>query len=127
MEKEFGSRMVLNSQELDIKDDTSFILLLLAAMKSGEKKTFYDVEFLEGYIENNGYKYPNMRFIRRDKENNDNLWIEEFEKLSISEQNMFRKCVNNILLQKTFIISAKHMMIPTGMMKYNPEYRFYRP
>jgi len=71
MEKEFGSRMVLNSRELDIKDDRSFVLLLLATMKSGEKKTFYDVEFLNGYIENEGYRYPNMRFIRKDEENND--------------------------------------------------------
>lgn len=71
MEKEFGSRRVLNSRELDIKDDRSFVLMLLAAMKSGEKRTFYDVEFLEGYIENEGYRYPNMRFIRKGEGNND--------------------------------------------------------
>lgn len=51
-----------------------------------------------------------------------NLWIEEFEKLSISEQNMFRKCVNSILA-KTFIISETYDDT-TGMMKSNPEYRF---
>ncbi|KNY29668.1 DUF4194 domain-containing protein [Pseudobacteroides cellulosolvens] len=51
-----------------------------------------------------------------------NLWIEEFEKLSISEQNMFRKCVNSILA-KTFTISETYDE-DTGMMKSNPEYRF---
>lgn len=51
-----------------------------------------------------------------------NLWIEEFEKLSISEKNMFRKCVNS-LLAKTFTISETYDEA-TGMMKSNPEYRF---
>jgi len=51
-----------------------------------------------------------------------NLWIEEFEKLSISEQNMFRKCINSILA-KTFTISEIYDDA-TGMMKSNPEYRF---
>ncbi|HEY9060065.1 MAG TPA: DUF4194 domain-containing protein [Pseudobacteroides sp.] len=51
-----------------------------------------------------------------------NLWIEEFEKLSISEQNMFRKCINS-LLAKTFAVCDTYDEA-TGMMKSNPEYRF---
>lgn len=49
-------------------------------------------------------------------------WIEQFEKLGISEQNLFRKYVNGILA-KTFIISEVYDEASV-MMKSNPEYRF---
>jgi hypothetical protein len=49
-------------------------------------------------------------------------WIEQFQKLSSSEQNLFRKCVNG-LLAKTFIVSEVYDEV-SAMMKSNPEYRF---
>lgn len=71
MKREFGDRMVVHSHELSITDDKSFVLMLLASMKSGEKRTFYDVEFLAGYVEKEGYQYPKMRFIRKVEDTND--------------------------------------------------------
>lgn len=51
-----------------------------------------------------------------------NLWTDQFQKLSVSEQNLFRKCVNG-LLAKTFIVNESYDEA-TAMMKTNPEYRF---
>ncbi len=58
---------VVTSREIPLPDDESFILLMLGTLKSGEKNVFYQVEFNEGYIENNGYRVPEMRFIRKEK------------------------------------------------------------
>lgn len=58
---------VVTSREIPLPGDEEFILLMLASLKSGDKNTFYKVEFLEGYIDNNGYRIPNMRFIRKEK------------------------------------------------------------
>lgn len=49
-------------------------------------------------------------------------WTEQFQKLSISEQNLFKKCVNG-LLAKTFVVSEIYDET-AAMMKSNPEYRF---
>jgi hypothetical protein len=57
---------VLTSREIPLPDDESFILLMLGTLKGGEKNLFYRVEFDEGYIENNGYLVPEMRFIRKE-------------------------------------------------------------
>jgi hypothetical protein len=57
---------VLTSREIPLPDDESFILLMLGTLKGGEKNLFYRVEFDEGYIENNGYRVPEMRFIRKE-------------------------------------------------------------
>jgi len=58
---------VVTSGEIPLPDDESFILLMLGTLKSGEQTLFYQVEFGEGYIENNGYRVPEMRFIRKEK------------------------------------------------------------
>lgn len=67
----FGDREVLHSDEIPVTDDESFILLILASLKTGEKRTFYDVEFLEGTINKNSYRYPRIRFIRKGERTND--------------------------------------------------------
>lgn len=72
MQKEFGNRKILYSNEMFINDAESFVLLILASLKSGEKRTFYDVEFLDEYIEQNNYRYPKIRFIRKNGGNYDN-------------------------------------------------------
>ena len=58
---------VVTSREIPLADDESFILLMLGTLKGGEKNVFYQVEFGEGYLENNGYRIPEMRFIRKEK------------------------------------------------------------
>jgi hypothetical protein len=60
---------VVNSTEIPLRDDESFILLLLAALKGNDKQVFYQVEFLEGYHDNNGYRIPKMRFVRKERKN----------------------------------------------------------
>ncbi|NLO83535.1 MAG: hypothetical protein GX094_10875 [Clostridiales bacterium] len=57
------------SHEIALPDDEAFVLLMLAAIKGGEKNVFYKVEFMDGYVYNNGYRIPEMRFIRKGKIN----------------------------------------------------------
>ncbi len=71
MHKMFGDKKVLHSEDINVNNEESFILLILASMKTGEKRTFYDVEFLEGYIEKNSYRYPHIIFIRKGEGYND--------------------------------------------------------
>ncbi len=61
-----AGRHVLNSSEIRIVNDEEFVLLILASLKRGEK-SFYQVEFEDGYDHFNGYTIPRMRFIRREK------------------------------------------------------------
>ncbi|MBM7583210.1 hypothetical protein JOD02_002088 [Caldicoprobacter guelmensis] len=60
---------VVYSHEIPLPDDESFILLMLATLKGHDRKMFYRVEFMDGYVYNNGYRIPNMRFIRKDRAN----------------------------------------------------------
>lgn len=60
---------VVYSHEVPLTDDESFILLMLATLKGYDRKAFYRVEFMDGYVYNNGYRIPKMRFIRKDKAN----------------------------------------------------------
>lgn len=60
---------VVTSKEIPLPDEKTFILLVLASIKGEEKKSFYRVEFLEGYVDNNGFRIPQMRFIRKGKIN----------------------------------------------------------
>jgi len=64
----FGERPVLNSEDLPVETAEQFVLLLLAVLKSGDRRLFYSVEFLDGFVETSAYRFPRMRFIRR-KEN----------------------------------------------------------
>ncbi len=61
-------KLIVNSSEIALQNDEEFILLILAALKNGEKSLLYKVEFLEGYLESGGYRIPNMRFIRKGTE-----------------------------------------------------------
>jgi tRNA C32,U32 (ribose-2'-O)-methylase TrmJ len=74
---------VVNSGEIPLVGDEEFILLMLAALKGTDKKIFYRVEFFDDYndyfddvdnvdddddyIDNNGYRVPRMRFLRKEK------------------------------------------------------------
>lgn len=64
----FGERLVLHSEEMPVESSEQFVLLLLAALKGGESRMFYTVDFLDGMVETPLYHYPRMRFIK--KENN---------------------------------------------------------
>lgn len=58
---------VVSMQDIPVADDETFILLMLAVLSSGEKNIFYNVEFLKGYLEKNGYRIPELLFIRKEK------------------------------------------------------------
>ncbi len=58
---------VVTSREIPLPDDEAFILLMLGTLKGGEQNVFYQVELGEGYHENNGYRIPEIRFIRKGK------------------------------------------------------------
>jgi hypothetical protein len=61
---------VITSQEIPLPDDETFILLMFGTLKGGEKNVFYQVKFGEGYIIKNGYRVPEMKFIRKEHLNN---------------------------------------------------------
>ncbi|MDD2574472.1 MAG: Wadjet anti-phage system protein JetA family protein [Bacillota bacterium] len=65
-----GQMDVITGKEIPLPDDEAFILLMLASLKGGERSAFYKVEFTKGYIDNNGYRIPNMRFIRKGTTHN---------------------------------------------------------
>ena len=65
VDRMMAGKDVLNSLEIRLSSDEDFILLILAALKRGEKNLFYQVDFEEGYHDCNGYTIPHMRFIRR--------------------------------------------------------------
>jgi len=60
---------ILTSREIALPDDEAFILLILASLRGNVKNSFYNIEFLEDYIHNNGYKIPDMKFVRKSRVN----------------------------------------------------------
>jgi hypothetical protein len=67
MENMMAGKQIVNSQDIAINSDEDFVLLILAALKNGEKRLFYQVEFDEGYIYCGRYRIPRMRFVRKGK------------------------------------------------------------
>jgi hypothetical protein len=54
----------VESEKIPVKDDTSFILLILAVIRSRERGMNYHVKFEEGSVKRNEYLIPKMKFIR---------------------------------------------------------------
>ena len=67
MQSIMANMSVVTSREIPLSDDEAFILLMLGTLKGGEQSAFYFVEFGNGYLNNNGYRVPELRFIRKDK------------------------------------------------------------
>lgn len=66
MKTGFGTMDIITSEEIPLKDDETFILLLLASLKGQDKNVFYQAEYREGYVNNNGYRIPRITYIRKD-------------------------------------------------------------
>ena len=67
MEKNFKNKPFINSQEIKLKTIEDLILLILATIKADKSgKSFYYIEDSDEIINNNGYKIPNIKFIRRN-------------------------------------------------------------
>ena len=66
MSKNFKDRPFINSNEIELKSIEDLILLILATIKADKSgKSFYYFEDSDEIINNNGYRIPNIKFIRR--------------------------------------------------------------
>ena len=67
MKKNFGDKPFITAEEMDLQTTEDLILLILATVK-GERteKSFYYVQDNNEIVNNNGFKIPNMKFIRRN-------------------------------------------------------------
>ena len=67
MQENFKDKPFIYSKELELKTTEDLILLILATIKADKSgKTFYYIEDTNETIDNNGFKIPNMKFIRRN-------------------------------------------------------------
>ena len=66
MSKNFKDRPFINSNEIELKSVEDLILLILATIQADKSgKSFYYFEDSDEIINNNGYRIPNIKFIRR--------------------------------------------------------------
>jgi hypothetical protein len=65
MDKLFGDNDSVSTGEIDIPNDREFLLLLLAAIRAGERNTNFKVQAGTGSLRINGYGIPQMVFIRK--------------------------------------------------------------
>lgn len=66
MEKNFKGKTFITSMEIELNTVEDLILLILATIKADKSgKSFYYIQDSEETINNNGYKIPNIKFIRR--------------------------------------------------------------
>lgn len=63
MKQNFKDRPFINSSEIKLETTEDLILLILATIKAD--KSFYYIQDSDEIIDNNGYKIPNIKFIRR--------------------------------------------------------------
>lgn len=63
MEQNFKDKSFINSSEIKLETTEDLILLILATIKAD--KSFYYIQDSDEIIDNNGYKIPNIKFIRR--------------------------------------------------------------
>ncbi|MDO4552338.1 MAG: DUF5716 family protein, partial [Bacillota bacterium] len=62
----------VESKEIALNNDEEFILLMLGALKRGEKGVPYDVRFSEGYVDSGGYRIPEMCISRKKEKGPEN-------------------------------------------------------
>ena len=65
VESQLNGKFEIDSVELKLNDKESFILLILAVLRSNEQHIGYNVEFKDGYIYLDGYKIPDLKFIKK--------------------------------------------------------------
>lgn len=67
MTRLFGDNDSVSTGEMEIIDDKDFIMLILAAIRSGERNTNFKAQVGKGSFEINGYKVPQMVFSKKEK------------------------------------------------------------
>lgn len=65
----WGDADVRYSKDLNIKDDKSYIMSLLAVLTSGDSAAGYQIKELGGSFHENGYSIPQMQIRRKEKKN----------------------------------------------------------
>lgn len=63
MRKNFKDKEFIESKEIELETTEDLILLMYAVMNTN--KSFYYIEDSNETINNNGFKIPNIKFIRR--------------------------------------------------------------
>ena len=64
-----GGADVRYSKDLNIKDDKSYIMSLLAVLTSGDSAAGHQIKELGGSFHENGYSIPQMQIRRKEKKN----------------------------------------------------------
>ena len=64
-----GDADVRYSKDLNIKDDKSYIMSLLAVLTSGDSAAGHQIKELGGSFHENGYSIPQMQIRRKEKKN----------------------------------------------------------
>jgi len=69
MEKLFGNKSRITTREVDIENDAEFIMLLLAAIRAGERSTNFKAQLGNESLKVNGYGIPEIIFTRKGSGN----------------------------------------------------------
>ena len=67
MRERFGNESVRYSKDLQLSDDTGYIMSLLAVLNSSDTGAFYHVEELDGSYKEGVYSIPQLRFVRKEE------------------------------------------------------------
>lgn len=65
MNRLFGEKDVVSTDEIELQNDEEFILLLLAAIRAGESDVNFKAEVRKGTRKTNGYEIPALEFERK--------------------------------------------------------------
>ncbi|QNO15929.1 hypothetical protein HYG86_14710 [Alkalicella caledoniensis] len=65
----FSGKDKFCTEDMEIRCQEEFILLILATFQTGQRNTTYCMEFLDGTVEKNGYRLPKAIFNRKGLEN----------------------------------------------------------
>jgi hypothetical protein len=81
--RDAGGNALVESENIFLDDDTGFILLILALLRSREQGMGYTVELEEGGVERNGYYIPNMKFRKSSVQNSVQSSVQSFSQSSV--------------------------------------------
>ncbi len=65
LDRALADKSELTTDTLALDNDTEFILLLIATVRSGDRISPYGIEFLPGQVESGGYRLPRMRIYKK--------------------------------------------------------------
>ncbi len=66
MEMAFGDESEIHISEVPLLTYDAFLLLILATIKTSDEQCFYIVETDPGKVSSQGYRLPNLRFVRKE-------------------------------------------------------------